>query len=132
LVSRDATNSQTILHFGYRAFTAFNAPRTLNRFLPEGALMNNLVKDHSIPRKGASTKCAASTKKTALCPDSASSRRGVPALQPKGFHFTLHSWMGMVITFVIQRLHLFFCEFYLNHLNHLLNFGNCSISSGFK
>ena len=56
--------------------TAFNAPKTLNRFLPDGALINNLLKDHNIPRKGASTKCAASTKKITLWSDSASLRRG--------------------------------------------------------
>lgn len=55
---------------------AFNAPRTFNRCLPEGALMNNRVKHQRYPKKGDNTKCAASMKNTVLFPSSASLIRG--------------------------------------------------------
>jgi hypothetical protein len=44
------------------------------------------------------------------------------ALQPKGFHFTLNSGMGMMISLLIQCLHLFFREFYPDHRYHLVDF----------
>ena len=46
-----------------RWVSAFKAPSTLNRCLPEGALIKTRTKAHRNPRNGANTKWAASTKK---------------------------------------------------------------------